>query len=249
MKKILKNMLQFIIDKLKLFKIILFDYFLLKNWFINSVVLSIIYLCFYFNKMLIIGPLLGALSTFNLINGYTYYSKYRHWNQTKNIILGKLNEFLIEYNIYLQCHRFPIDHKRSREHYDLDNLRDKDFHSLVLHEDAERKKILNSIYNRYENFLTELKSDTVNFKIDDQKLEQTINFLRGSVEKINQNTILAMVSFGENSKLIKEIIYMTNRLQNIIDYYGFNIYKDDIQAFLDDTLSLIKQVNKLVHLL
>ena len=101
--KIIKNI---IYDKLLLLKIIFWDTILLKNWFINIVIIGIFIFLVTINPEFkkvhnelinsLIGVMASIFTTFNLVNGYNNYQKVKKLNN------HFANEYKIVYELYIK---------------------------------------------------------------------------------------------------------------------------------------------------
>jgi hypothetical protein len=240
----IKKISFFFSDKIHLFKIIIFDYFVCKNWFVNIIVCLSIYL---FNKAgftFVIGPLIGSILTFNLINGYSYYSKYRQWNRIKNTVLFHVNDFILFLSMYLQCHRFPIIHDDEKEHFKIDSMRDEILISINGKDPIDKKKKYRNIYQNYYDYYRTLK-ERKELTTDETRLKKFSKFISMSIEKINQNTLISSISFSENTQLLLQLQILTNKLAIIREYCGLGMYKNEKKEFIMDIMELIDQINAL----
>lgn len=223
--------------KLSLLKIILIDYFIIQNWFINGIIFIAI---FAINDNNIIGGLIGALLTFNLIDGYNYYAKYKKWQNMKSLILSDLNNFIFECLIFFQYHKFPFSNQNIlSRHLDLDKEGDEIRIQIFKEFEQGNSNLLINFYNSYKDLFIELENQK--FNTDNNNLINYMNFLKKSNERIEQNLIISTILFNENINLfnnIKSLNLILTRINRYNTFYNHNAP--------EETIELIITINKLL---
>jgi len=144
----MKKVIDVIIDKLKLFKIIFYDFLIKKNIFINIILSFTVFIIIHFKWTVILGPFISSIITFNLINGYFYHQKIKQWNNNKRFFLKDFTMFIYNLRRSIGSIIFPIMEKDYKRHFDLDDL----FYSEVMDYVGNNKYIINNIKelnNRY----------------------------------------------------------------------------------------------------
>jgi len=227
-------------EKTILFKVIIFDYFIIQNWFINGLIILIIYSVD--NNNLISG-LIGAVFTFNLINGYSYYNKYILWKENKKNLLPHIHDFLHEYRMYLQYHKFPFSHKSIlSKHLDIDNYCEKHEVMTALSQRERESDTLIEMYSYYENLMTEFKSKKPN--INQNEFENFMIHIKKANGSINQDLTLSMIYFNENIELLTLIQTLMITMSRMNRYYEHKWYDHDPELFIQDNLKLISILKK-----
>lgn len=225
------------LDKLYLLKIIFFDYFIRENWIINLGILMIIS---YSTDNNLIGAMLGALLTFNLINGYSFYTKVMKWKKIKKTLLASLYDFIVWYSLYLQIHRFPLERKNLLdEHFTLDSEND-----LKRLETPFTQSYI-TVFSSYETVLQKYKLDNT-LKINEQALNLFFDFLKISSGNIKNDLILSMTFFNDKIDFFIHPQALISQLIKMDQQYGKNFYMNEPRCFIVDNLELI---NKIKHIL
>lgn len=227
-------------DKVFFLKVIIYDYSILQNWFINILTISLI---FTISDTNILGALWGAILTFNLINGYSYYTKYLQWQEIKKLFLSHLHEFLFKHIIYLQYHRFPFTHNSIvKEHLMLDN--DLSKIEAILGFSNGNKILLINMYKSYEDLLQKLIN--LDFVVNEDLLDHYMQFINTSNNRLNQSLTLSMIFFTDNTKFLIRMQEINNTLIGMCDDYNQNLYKTDPKFFLKDNIKIINNLNNLI---
>jgi hypothetical protein len=156
----MKKAIDIVIDKLKLLKIIFYDFLIKKNLFINIVLCLTVFIIIHFNWMVILGPFISSIITFNLINGYLYHQKIKQWNNSKRIILKYFLVFLLKLRMYLKYYMFPIHEKNFSRHFDLDDIDYSELLTNVVYKNNTDKISYNHflyIFEEYSKYFTTIK--------------------------------------------------------------------------------------------
>lgn len=235
-----------IIDKLLMLKIIVIDFAIVKNWFINLLTIGLVFIVVFYSQSVFIGPLIGALLAFNFISGYSFYQKSKQWKKIKNTILINTLDYVFKYSTYLQCHRFPVEHLKQKDHYDIDSERDKDLLRLYGKTEKERNKLFLSIYCRYELFLENLQKDQI-LKANDNLLNEFVKSLLKHRDQLNHDIILSAITFGDGVILLNQIQKVSYHIGTIAEHATYGTYQENPEFLLHDIVRTVKDVIALLQ--
>ncbi|BFU77638.1 hypothetical protein ALC152_08530 [Arcobacter sp. 15-2] len=238
----LTKILKLFRKKIDLLKIIFIDYFIIQNWFINSMIIITIFMN---NDNNIKSALIGVLLTFNLINGYNYYLRFTEWKNIKRSLLSELHSFIIEYRMILQYHRFPYsNNKNIRKHIDLDIKESQgEIFGNYFNDDGS---LLIKLFEDYKVLIKELSKSK--YQIDDKHLDYFIESLKENNQRLNLSLVLLMGYFKDNINTLLSIQTINHHLTIMIRHHKDDVYKNFPDEFLDDNLDLIDNINKMIKL-
>ena len=195
--KILNKLKDAISDKIVFFKLF-FYYIFVKNLFVNTFLGFVIFIICHFKITPIIGPFVGAVLTFNLINSYSYFIKMKNWNKVKTIIMGDTLLFAVKYIMILRTNRIPLYEKRTTKYEKLDELL-----NFVIPETVNDFNEVLEIYEKY--FFELLKSKDIELEYNKQYMDVYKEFFKGHINRLYQNATMTTVLFMENQKLISHL--------------------------------------------
>lgn len=239
----MSNIVLLIIKKIKdasfLFYIIIYN-FMVKNLFLNLVLIFVLILIDFYRLDRFFGPFISAILTFNLVNGYSYYNKYRNWNKIKDILLMDIHIFILIYIQNLNYNYFPLHEKNAYEHENIDKIINKIYTKL------EADHIL--ILDRYEIYFTKLLSDkNIKLKYNKMLMNRYLKLFFDYKNKINNNINISIATFSENYDIISDLAYFKRLFNEQIEIQKSGVFKDNNKYFLLQTINFIIHLKKLIR--
>jgi len=187
----------------------------------------------------IIGPFSSFVLTFNLVNGYAYYSKWVNWNKVKVTVLQDTNMFISGYISQLSTINFPLHEEDISEHSSIDEFGKEiplnNFNGYYL------------VYDKYENYFFKLiENDKIELQYNKKNMDGYKNYLTSNIEKINQNILLTTVMFNENQDVINQLSALSRYVYCQINYNLYDGFNDSEKLFLGNVVELIRQIKKII---
>jgi len=248
-KMIIKYVLKKNITYVFKFFYLLFKYIFIRNLSINLLLAFLSIILYKVDKSLV-GPFLGAILTFNLINGYSYYTKLKNFDILKLTLLNNIHDFLICYTTYyLHKDNFPI------EYDEVFILQDEKY--LEIKSDIKKSLdfyhsiILKTSYKYLNSDSEEIFIYTYVDEIKD-KIKDLIEFLDSKKEKINNDIYMAMLIFSDNLELLKILSSFDNTYSDYINVCRkcfSELINKNIFSFLYKTLSLISDLYHIAEII
>jgi len=222
------------------FFVFLFYYIFVKNLFINFILACILAVIIISKESFIVGPFSSFVITFNLVNGYAYYSKWVNWKRVKTTVLQDVKMFFIGYISRLSAFNFPLHEEDISEHSDIDEF--------VKEIPLDKFSDYYLAYDKYERyFFTLIENDKIELQYNKNNMDSYKNFLKSSIEKINQNILLTTVMFYENQNVINQLSALSGYICYQIDYNLDDGSGDGDKLFLGNVVELIRQIKKIIE--
>lgn len=247
----MKKAIDIIIDKLKLLKIIFYDFLIRKNLFINIILGLTVFIIIHFDWIVILGPFISSIITFNLVNGYLYHQKIKQWNNNKTIILYDFLMFLINLRMHIQFHKFPILEKDFSRHFDLDGIRYSKLFTNVTYKKNANKMLYNHfiyIFEEYSKYFTSIK-DSKELKFNEEKFKEYSDFIEKYSLKLSQSALILASLFSDNNKIITALAELSNELSFFAEFCKSGGYKDDHDAFISDVIKIMKLAMNIIKII
>ena len=220
----------------------LFYYVFVKNLFINFILACILAIIIITESNFLLGPFLSSVLTFNLVNGYAYYSKWVNWNKAKEIILKDINLFIIGYIYQLNSINFPLHVHEENAHSNIDETVRK----IHLKNYSDYYEVL----DKYEKYFIEIiENDKTELQYNKSNMDTYKNYLKSNIEKINQNLLITTVVFHENQYIINQLSILSSYVYYQIDYNISEVFKDGNKIFLVNVVGLINQIKKITGII
>jgi len=240
MKKI-KLCIDYCLERIYFF-LFLFYYIFVKNLFINFILVCGLAIIIITKNNFLLGPFLSSVLTFNLVNGYAYYSKWVNWNKVKKTILQDTNLFIIGYISQLNSTNFPLYEEDSNAHSDIDEIvRKIRFENYDDYYEA---------FDKYEKYFIELiENEKKELQLSKSNMDSYKNYLKSNIEKINQNILITTVMFHENQYVINQLSVLSSYVYYQIDFNSNGLPKDCNKIFLGNVAALISQIKKIIGIM
>ena len=240
MKKI-KLCIDYCLERIYFF-LFLFNYIFVKNLFINFILVCVLTIIIIAKRDFLLGPFLSSVLTFNLVNGYVYYSKWVNWSKVKKTILHDINLFIIGYISQLNSINFPLYEENSNVHSDIDEIVRK------IH--VQNYNDYYEVFDKYEKYFIELiENDKKELQYSKSNMDNYKNYLKSNIEKINQNILITTVMFHENQYITYQLSALSSYVYYQIDYNLSGALKDCNKMFLGNVVELISQIKKIIGIM
>jgi len=239
--KQIKLCIDYCLERIHFF-LFLFYYIFVKNLFINFILACVLTIIIITKSNFLLGPFLSSILTFNLVNGYAYYSKWVNWNKVKKTILHDINLFIIGYRSQLNSINFPLYEENSNEHSNIDEI--------VREIQLTNYNDYYEVFDKYEKYFIELiKNDKKELQYNKSNMDNYKNYLKSNIEKINQNVLITTVMFHENQYIINQLSVLSSYVYYQIDYNLNGVFNDSNKIFLVDVVKLISQIKKIIGII
>lgn len=216
-------------------KILLWEFIIVKNGIINTIMIALLYVLHIRQFYEMFWSLVAGLISFNLIQGYSEYIKERRWRRIIDYIHQEILSFGATLWISIECHNFPITHPYEHDHFSIDQ--EYENNTIQAKNKRKKKKFYNKSeiekFDAYIEILKKIrKANTLSVKrIEYVKFIDNLKLMLPRVEQI-QTLVLGMNP--ENWELIRCLQTLILEANHLIRYSYMTGYVESSEAILID---------------